>query len=159
MTYSRVINPVLGMTVFIYYQPDTQRLSFQGRSSISSGQNWEELLKREPLFTKTEVNILYNVWQRWHLNDLRAGTPKQEAEIRKYKAAAGRYEYKEACDWLEKANLLVDNGYRYGTAWLKEEVPKYILKWLFSLPGTGHDYEDISPVEIDDKAFLAILNS
>lgn len=25
-------------------------------------------------------------------------------------------------------------GYKYGTAWIKEEVPKYIIEWLFKLP-------------------------
>ena len=59
---------------------------------------------------------------------------------------------------LEEADLLIDNGYQYGTAWLREEVPDHVLEWLFSLPGTGDTFDDIRPKDIDMTAFDALIN-
>ena len=27
-------------------------------------------------------------------------------------------------------------GYKYGTSWIKEDVPQYVIEWLFNLPST-----------------------
>jgi len=49
--------------------------------------------------------------------------------------------------------MLVDDGYRYGTDWLFEPVPNDVLEYLFSLPGSGHTWEDVKkelmPNEVD----------
>ena len=90
----------------------------------------------------------FAVWERWHLNDLTAGSPAQEeflrthaAEWETYKANAGSIpsHYTWACKVLATAGLHPDpghNGYRYGSAWLKEEVPEDVLAWLRALPDT-----------------------
>jgi hypothetical protein len=79
---------------------------------------------------------LLEIWERWHLNDMKAGTPKQEAFIREWKKE-NRYDYTKACDALAKAGLLyVEHGYKYGSAWLTEEVPQNVIDWLFNLPNT-----------------------
>ena len=96
-------------------------------------------------------------WQRWHLNDMRAGTPKQEEAVRKWRPTADDPSYQGACKMLESINLLIDGGYRYGTAWLKEEVPLDVLEWLFSLPGTGSTFSDVYSPEINQNDFDAIL--
>jgi hypothetical protein len=79
------------------------------------------------------VTELFRVWARWHLNDMRAGTPAQEEFVREWKRER-RYDYTKVCEALEGAGLLVDNGYRYGTAWLAEEVPAEVIAWLSALP-------------------------
>lgn len=71
------------------------------------------------------------VWNRWHLNDIRAGTPKQEEYIRKN---ITKYEYGAVCRSLKDAGILEDNGYKYGSSWLKEEVPEDVIEWLMALP-------------------------
>lgn len=88
---------------------------------------------------------LLEVWDRWHLNDLTAGTPKQEEFIREWKKTH-RYDYVDACHALVMADLLADydywppdengekKGYRYGSAWLTERVPDDVVEWLFGLP-------------------------
>ena len=58
-------------------------------------------------------------WRKYHLNDKHAGTKRQE-DLLKYCKSHG---YKEQCDFLEKHSMLFDNGYKYGSAWLKEEIP------------------------------------
>lgn len=75
------------------------------------------------------VERLCAIWDEWHLNDMRAGTDAQRAVL---KGFAG--DYVAACAKLERVGLLVDNGYRYGSAWLHKDVPADVLEWLHALP-------------------------
>ena len=83
-------------------------------------------------------NNLLNIWSRWHLNDLTAGTPLQEKWLRHDKKLGETwkypYGYDENCRALKYGNIYNDDGYKYGHAWLFEEVPNDIIRWLFSLP-------------------------
>ena len=67
------------------------------------------------------VNELCDFWRKYHLNDLNAGTKSQSELI---ESRNEKYDYKEVCKFLEEQNMLVDRGYRYGTAWLSREFPK-----------------------------------
>ena len=103
----------------------------------------------------------FGVWSRWHLNDMRAGSPAQEEFLRHHADAWAAYRasalkeacgienapcvypesyYSWACKVLAEAGLNPDprhDGYRYGSAWLKEEVPEDVLSWLQALPDTN----------------------
>jgi hypothetical protein len=92
-------------------------------------ENW----KYVPGWNAAMVDKLLEVWDRWHLNDMRAGTPKQETFLREWRKT-NKGDYSQVCSALEAAGLLIDDGYKYGSAWLKEEVPQDIIQWLFSLP-------------------------
>lgn len=147
-TYKRLILPVRGEEFTITYTIDG-RLSICGRS----GQNREDLLKK-PLvkpFTKNMVEKLFYIWNRYHLNDMKPGTPKQMELLRKYTGC----DYSEACRVLKENNLYIDNGYRYGSSWLFEKVPDDIIRWLFELPGVGNSYTDI--FILDREQLLNIL--
>lgn len=66
---------------------------------------------------------LIEIWDRYHLNDMNAGTEKQ------MKALKGKnLSYENALEYLESINLKIDDGYKYGTAWLFEEIPSSVLK-------------------------------
>ncbi len=80
------------------------------------------------------------VWREWHLNDMQAGTPKQTAVVKDWQATGAKYDYTDACQHLKSIGLLSDNGYTYGSAWLRVEVPENVLQWLASLPET-----DVTP--------------
>jgi hypothetical protein len=54
---------------------------------------------------------------------MHAGTPKQEKLVNAWIARGHRYEYSEITRVLSLCGLLVDNGYKYGTAWLYEPIP------------------------------------
>lgn len=112
-------------------------------SCAIAGQIHEELSKVIPSigWTIDLLSCLQSIWERWHLNGLRAGSPKQEAYLRELEANGIQIDYETACDALKKAGIYEDedcirNGrpYRYGSAWLKEEVPAWVLDWLQSLP-------------------------
>lgn len=90
-----------------------------------------------PKWTPLKVKAFLAIWKRWHLNDLTSGTPKQERFIRRWRQSRPqRYDYAEACEALKEAGLYDDDGYKYGTKWLREEVPPAAIRFLESLPGT-----------------------
>lgn len=71
------------------------------------------------------------IWERWHLNGMRAGDPIQEDWLREH--GHGK-DYTETCGKLEAAGLLVSNGYKYGHAWKFEELPEDVVSFLATLP-------------------------
>ncbi len=77
-----------------------------------------------------DVVKLKAIWDEWHLNDMKAGTPKQESILQGFNG-----DYENRCAFLKDKNLLVDDGYTYGTAWKRVEVPADVLQWLKDLKG------------------------
>ena len=77
---------------------------------------------------------LYEIWKRWHLNDMRAGTFVQEEILRQAKASGVQLnDYDEACNYLQRFDAYVDEGYKYGTRWLKEELPQEVIDYICAL--------------------------
>lgn len=106
-----------------------------GNAYGSCGQIVDTL--RDPAFVPRDgfnARRFADVWDRWHLNDMRAGSPAQETYIREHLNDGKRREYPEVCALLESAGLNPDpeTGYRYGSAWMREEVPADVIAWLFS---------------------------
>ena len=75
---------------------------------------------------------LYRFWKLYHLNDLHAGTPRQEKAIKEWEEN-NKYEYTKACEYLKSINLYEDNGYKYGHGWLYEPIPENDLKRIHEL--------------------------
>lgn len=140
------------VSLFVKIKWDGRRLSItgvegptaSGNAAGSCGQVRDSLGRIENLARGWDyrmVRRLWILWKRWHLNDMRAGTQAQEEAIRTHgkqiDTAEGRRafdDYRARCTYLESIGLLVDNGYKYGSAWLVEEVPADVLEWLFGLP-------------------------
>ncbi len=100
---------------------------------FSGGQNSEEIKK---LFPGNEmVQKIIRIWERWHLNDLKSGTNKQDEILNQYKEdnPDWRYSYTEACDILKRNDLYIDRDYKYGYAWLTEELPQEVIDFITSL--------------------------
>lgn len=100
---------------------------------VIGGQCLDELnkfssLKCNPLFKK-----LYRLWKLYHLNDMHAGTVKQEQALNNYCDPNRYYSYDEQCKYLESIGLLVDDGYKYGSSWLYWPIPDEDLKEIESL--------------------------
>lgn len=105
-----------------------------------------------------DLNKLFYIWWRYHLNDMKAGTPKQTEALwnwKRFEYATKHPTYEETCKYLDNIKLLYDQGFRYGTRWFKHVVPEDILEWLFSLPGNGDTYTPF--VEISDNELISIL--
>jgi hypothetical protein len=77
---------------------------------------------------------LYEIWKRWHLNDMRAGTFVQEEILRQAKVSGIEFnDYDDACNYLERFDALLDEGYKYGSKWLKEELPQQVIDYIYCL--------------------------
>jgi hypothetical protein len=109
-------------------------------------------------WTPELVQQFYEVWERWHLNDMRAGCEHQRFEKwderpidpSKPTNAYGKFYPGQECDswnmltWVRcdeyKDGLMCKPcavcGYKYGTQWLHEEVPEKVIEFLTSLPDT-----------------------
>lgn len=102
---------------------------------ITPSQGWDKL----------KICQFINIWDQWHLNDMIAGSPRQEAYL-KLNPVSYEYpqsHYKVACEVLKKAGLNPDTEYlhnskpySYGHAWLFKEVPQDVIEWLNNLPET-----------------------
>lgn len=95
-------------------------------------------------------NRLYNkivdLWKRNHLNTMHAGTPEQEACLKK--VLGDRYHsYEEDCKVLEENNLLVVNfegeNYKYGTKWLYREISAEDMEWINKILDENNSPEDL----------------
>ena len=114
-----------------------------GNCKGSAGQCRESLLTCLPEgdLSKEQLEKLYAIWNEWHLNDLQAGSPDQEKFLEQQ---SNDYDYNTACTVLEAAGLNPDPNYmhndepyRYGSAWLRKEVPEDVIEWVFNLPSTS----------------------
>jgi hypothetical protein len=127
----------------------TARLSDEGRLSItggiwngrstdyaSCGQNLETILELFP--NDPKVRRIVEIWRRWHLNDMQAGTPRQMEWLR---TNGFGYSHDDNCNLLAHAGLLYDHeydpegnpvdepheeGYKFGSRWLKSDLPDEI---------------------------------
>lgn len=81
----------------------------------------------------TKAQRMAEVWKRYHLNDMKAGSAVQEQWLRdnpipEAEYAYPRSHYKVASDKLADAGLNPDpNGYLYGHEWKAEELPAAIV--------------------------------
>ena len=80
----------------------------------------KELNIKNPVMTE-----IVRLWKLYHLNDMKAGTPAQEKAVKEYLKSndCNNYSYDKICKYLETKGLLFDGQYKYGTAWLKEDIP------------------------------------
>ena len=122
------------------------RLSICGETEDAAGQIMRELdnmLYRSKYgATRSEKAVipkLRDIWERWHLNDMRPGCEHQRdwdvSEMltvgEKQKAAGWVYPSEHPKGLLCKPCEVC--GYKYGSAWLKEEVPADVLDYLKTL--------------------------
>lgn len=96
------------------------------------GQIWSRIRGAFP--ADPHLNRLAQIWERWHLNGMRAGTHEQNEFLRKNPIPRSLDYYSDACRALRQNDLLEvkvppiekwvpDGIYRYGRYWLVEELP------------------------------------
>lgn len=95
----------------------------RGTGIVCGGQCLEKLV---PFIPDPAFQEIVRLWRRYHLNDMHAGTPEQEAEVKRW-LDGRRYDYPAAHEHLREVGLLTveHNGkpYTYGTGWLYEPIP------------------------------------
>ncbi|MBR3208906.1 MAG: hypothetical protein IKF82_01425 [Bacilli bacterium] len=95
-----------------------------------AGQCLEELNK---IIDDPTYKTIYRMWKSYHLNDMHPGTEKQEEALTNGGYTAWASNYTECCNYLESIGLLEDNGYKFGTGWLKREIPEEDLQIIKGL--------------------------
>lgn len=129
----KIINPGIGEYGYVYMhiQFDGERLSITGVEGSkrgggcrgSCGQITDTVITSYSSEWSMELFEQFRAtWKRWHLNDMRAGCEHQRA-----------FERTTASKW-RVGELCAECGYRYGHAWLFEEVPADVIAFLESLP-------------------------
>lgn len=102
--------------------------------TIAGGQMFDDdnllfLIARDLDIKKLEFfKLIKDFWQKYHLNELQAGTLKQ-TEFLKKKESKG--DFSQDCKTLEKEGLLIDRGYKYGSKWLFKPIDKDDLNKLY----------------------------
>lgn len=108
----------------------------------------------------THQKKLIAIWNKYHLNDMHAGTEEQEQALKDFKG-----DYEERCKFLAEKKLLevkLKNGtlYKYGTGWLYNELPVQFVNELKNIIANIKKFEDernANPLSDDEKAELASL--
>jgi len=85
---------------------------------------------RPPDLDSCSINELCDLWERWHLNAMIAGSRAQRDHLEANPPQEPFYPvsyYEKACEILKAANLYEDRGYKYGSAWLSEPLPVAVM--------------------------------
>jgi len=110
------------------------------------------------LVPKEKIQRIVDIWENYHLNDMQAGCEHQRQlgwdkipiDPAKPLDAYGKYyPNQEGATWNMMVWVTPEEfpgglltaecpvcGYRYGTKWLRKEVPQEAVDFLFSLPNT-----------------------
>jgi hypothetical protein len=93
-----------------YDRKDNPSSSGQAREALA------EVTEPAPGWTLEEIAELRAIWERWHLNTMRAACAHMPADAR------ARWDRREAvvCD--------AGSGYKYGTSWLVEPIPAKVVE-------------------------------
>lgn len=87
---------------------------------VCGGQCLDEVAKH---VKSDKFKKIYRLWKQYHLNDMHAGTVRQEEALDAAGLTNYANNYRKCCDYLESIGLLVDDGYKFGTGWLKRDIP------------------------------------
>ena len=109
---------------------DNGVLSISGDMGNSGGQILDNI---KPL--NEEQKRIIEIWRKYHLNDFHAGTKKQENALKEWRGKKNidGYDYNKEVKYLKSIRLYSDKGYKYGTSWLKRELPHQLESELKSL--------------------------
>ena len=83
---------------------------------------------------KNFFNKIYKVWKNYQLNDMHAGTERQEKFLEEYykKNPDEPHNYNNEVKILGENNLYEDNGYVFGTDWLRRDIPQDVIDEILS---------------------------
>ena len=103
-------------------------LSICGEIKRYSYGQCREDMKKYIVAPRHNFDEIMEVWEKYHLNDMHAGTPTQEKLLH----SANIIDYDEAIEYLKKNNLYIDNGHKYGSGWRLEKIPSSVLDKVFA---------------------------
>ena len=127
-----------------YFSAMAWIMDSRGKDWVTGGQCLDTIndkcpdIKANPIWQK-----IYRLWKLYHLNDMHAGTVEQEEALDKWRALSEDNTiqtvkgYDKACEYLKSIGLyeVEYNGkpYRYGSGWLKRDIPEEDLNQIKEL--------------------------
>ena len=119
------------------------RTRYKRGLKVYCGQCLGDILSEFPTLINTELGFWYKMWKAYHLNDMHAGTKRQEEALLRAKQRGELSElanYSERCAYLKQVGLYEvtyhNKPYRYGSAWLYRAIQKEDLQKLESALNT-----------------------
>jgi len=104
------------------------------RDELNSGN-----LRLKSNISQDDMKKLLDIWDRWHLNGLKAGTTKQNELIEMHRDDP---KYAEQDVFLDRPRAILkdfdadpDNGYSYGSAWLFEPLSDDVIDFVKEMQG------------------------
>ncbi len=95
---------------------------------------------------KKDVLRIIEIWEQYHLNDMKAGTRKQ-MEFIESKKIDGSDWYERSCGVLKRKKILVDNGYTFGSGWLCEQIPSNVVDEIQMLEDKFDEVKMMIPIK------------
>lgn len=99
---------------------------------------------------------LVDLWHKWHLNDMNAGTKEQEKAIQQAikEKKLENYDYAKVCKYLTGIGLYevmyYGKPYKYGHGWLKRKLPSNIEE------ETNDVCDNIEKIEQEEKGEITV---
>lgn len=95
---------------------------------LIGGQCLGELATFRKLRNNKTFKIIFEMWEKYHLNDMHAGTPEQENALKEAKEKGlNSNNYTLACEYLKSVGLYEvkheGKPYKYGHSWLYSPIP------------------------------------
>jgi len=129
------------------------RFSMSGDCGSSSGQCLDSINPKNE-----DQKKLVELWHKWHLNDMKSGTPKQEKAVNEWmkKNNITNYDYTKSCEYLKSINLYEviheSKPYKYGHGWLKRKLPSNIEE------ETNAVCDSIEKIEQEEKGDYVLVS-
>jgi len=111
---------------------DLKELSESGRGRPRDS-SWGQIYDSINTEGNPKLKRIVELWKKNHLNDLTAGTKRQEQALKEWKNRPEGFSYDKDVAYLKSKGLYVDKGYQYGTQWLVRPVPKEDINELIEL--------------------------
>lgn len=86
-----------------------------------------DTIRKYAVEKRRNFNEILDIWDAWHLNDMHAGTERQEKALKEM----GITDFDIACKYLQEKGIYEDEGYRYGSGWLYRPIPRTVLNKIF----------------------------
>lgn len=117
--------------------------TMSGEYNNSMGQCFDRV---EP--ATDEQRKLIELWKKWHLNGMNAGTKEQTEAIEKWEKEGNKYEYTQAVNYLKSIGLFevphpeTGEPYKYGHGWIRYALPEDFEDELDELLDAIEEYEE-----------------
>ena len=135
---------VVSASVTIALIPKKKGLVFTASGQIwkSTGQVLDDI--NQHFADNTIFSKIYRLWKLYHLNDMHAGTERQDAAVAEWEAEGNAFDYIQVRQHLASIGLLIDEGYEYGSGWRFQTIPDAdlkIIRSLFEMEEEPNDFE------------------